>query len=406
MPSNQLLSVITLVAWGVILCVLGWGLAWPFRKASWRVCGISVALLIGFSPILLQVLRGRDWTDLLLSAWPMSGGVELVFEPAELATGAPSEDQMERLVQVASRRIDPSGLGRTAVARFGANQLAIFVPGDDERVEASVRTMLSFPGTLEFSIVCNRDDHREIIQAGLKTSGDDVIIDGLIVAKWRPVVQASDDGGNAISGREFYNEIHAVRKGMEPGQPDKVLVLYEADDNKRVTGKYLKRAYPTRDRNARPALGFTFSQSGAHRFGALTTKWQPTRDGRRRQIAVLLNNELVTAPSLNAVITESGVIESGRFTDQEVKDLVMMLNSGELPVFLNREPVARTLLDSAPTYYRENCRSGVLNLTALYSVVAASVLVLFAGFIAMVAHVTGRAVRRRSTDELPATADV
>jgi preprotein translocase subunit SecD len=406
MPSNQLLSAITLVAWGVILSGLGCGFAWPFRKVSWRVCGIAVALLIGFSPILLQLVRGRDWTDLLMSARRMPGGVELVFEPAERATDVPSEVQMDRLVEVASRRLDSSGLGNAAVTRFGANQLAVFVPGDDEQAEASVRRMLSASGTLEFSIVCNRFDHREIIEAGLKTSGADVIKDGKIVAKWRPVQQKFDDQGTAISRSQFDNQTHAVRNDQEPGQPGEVLILHEADEGKRVTGKDLKLAYPARDKNAMPAVGFTFTRPGADRFGALTTKWKPTQDGRKRQLAVLLNNEVVTAPSLNAVVAESGVIESGRFTDQKVNELVMILNAGALPVELDPEPVARTRLESAPTYYREHCRRGILMNTAPFSVAVAAVLLLFAGFLTLVALVIGRALRRRSGDNLRATADI
>jgi hypothetical protein len=113
MPSNALLSCVTLVAWGTILFVLGFGLTWPFQKASTRVKGIAIAILVGFSPIILQLARGRDWTDLLLPMWPMQGGVELVFQPAKLAAGGLSDD----LVMILNAGALPIGLNRDPVGR-------------------------------------------------------------------------------------------------------------------------------------------------------------------------------------------------------------------------------------------------------------------------------------------------
>ncbi len=89
----------------------------------------------------------------------------------------------------------------------------------------------------------------------------------------------------------------------------------------------------TYDKDNRPAVGFTFDEAGAKRFARLTS------DNVGRCLAVLLDDEVYSAPRIREMISAQGVI-TGQFSVEEVDDLVRTLEAGSLPARLNPEPVA------------------------------------------------------------------
>jgi hypothetical protein len=58
----------------------------------------------------------------------------------------------------------------------------------------------------------------------------------------------------------------------------------------------------------------------------------------QRQLGILLDNELLSAPSIQERIHEHGRI-TGKFTREEVDFLVNILEAGSLPVLLDRDPM-------------------------------------------------------------------
>src|SRR5207244_11138835 len=58
--------------------------------------------------------------------------------------------------------------------------------------------------------------------------------------------------------------------------------------------------------------------------------------GFKRQLAILLDDQIVSAPSINAIISQDGIIE-GNFTKAEVDRLVNILRAGALPATLRSE---------------------------------------------------------------------
>ena len=84
----------------------------------------------------------------------------------------------------------------------------------------------------------------------------------------------------------------------------------------------LADSYPTQDEMGKPAVGFKFDVKGASIFGKLTSLHKKPEGGRQGDImAVLLDDEVYSAPNIQSTITDSGII-SGSFTTQEVQDLV------------------------------------------------------------------------------------
>ena len=113
-------------------------------------------------------------------------------------------------------------------------------------------------------------------------------------------------------------------------------------DRQNVTGAYLSRTYVTSDQQMQPAVGFQFNRQGARRFGQLTREHLPEEgDAFKYQLAILLDNLVMSAPSINSEIRDSGIIEGGGqgFKAKEVQHLVNILQAGSLPATLNPTPL-------------------------------------------------------------------
>jgi preprotein translocase subunit SecD len=115
-----------------------------------------------------------------------------------------------------------------------------------------------------------------------------------------------------------------------------------------VTGRDLRNARPSLDENNRPAVGFSLNSEGASRFGNFTAA------NINRQLAIVLDNRVYSAPNINSRIDNAGIIQ-GSFTNQEVADLALVLRSGALPATLTYLE-ERTV---GPTLGADSIRAGV-----------------------------------------------
>jgi preprotein translocase subunit SecD len=91
-----------------------------------------------------------------------------------------------------------------------------------------------------------------------------------------------------------------------------------------VTGRDLRTADPSRDENGQPAVHFNLTGEGGRRFGAFTAAHVGDN------LAVVLDNKVQEVAVIKEQIHDTGVI-NGRFSEQEAKDLAMILRSGALP---------------------------------------------------------------------------
>jgi protein-export SecD/SecF family membrane protein len=95
-----------------------------------------------------------------------------------------------------------------------------------------------------------------------------------------------------------------------------------------LTGTELKNAYVSRDELGRPAVSLEFDPEGSKKFAAATEKFL------RQPIAILLDDEVVSAPTVVAIITDGNAQITGRYSVEEAADLALILRSGALPVEL------------------------------------------------------------------------
>ncbi len=110
------------------------------------------------------------------------------------------------------------------------------------------------------------------------------------------------------------------------------------------------RAYQSSDQLGRPAIGFTMDPAGANRMSELTG------NNVGAHMAVLLDDEVFTAPTLNARISSQGIIE-GEFSMDEISYIVRVLGAGSLQAKLSPEPLSENTI--APELGQDNLDSGI-----------------------------------------------
>ena len=78
-----------------------------------------------------------------------------------------------------------------------------------------------------------------------------------------------------------------------------------------------------------PAVSFKFNSIGAKKFGKIT------RENIGRLFAIVLDEQIVTAPRINTVINQGNGVISGNFTIEEAKETAIILRAGALPAPLS-----------------------------------------------------------------------
>jgi protein-export membrane protein SecD len=108
-----------------------------------------------------------------------------------------------------------------------------------------------------------------------------------------------------------------------------------------LTGKEFKRAtLEFNQQSGVPQITLQFNDEGAQKFAELTTR------NINKRIAIFLDGQILSAPTVNQAITDGKAVINGQFTLQEAKDLVTRLNSGALPVpikLIEQQNVGATL---------------------------------------------------------------
>jgi SecD/SecF fusion protein len=184
-------------------------------------------------------------------------------------------------------------------------------------------------------------------------------------------------------------------------------------DRQNVTGKYLARVYSTQDERLQPAVGFVFNRQGARKFGTLTREHTPEEgDAFKYQLAILLDNLVMSAPSINSEIREQGIIEGGGqgFKAKDVEYLIKILQEGSLPASLNPNPLQEEKV--GPTLGEDTIAKGIRAIWVSMLVVPIFMIAYyrFAGVVAVVALVlnmvllVGSMAFMQSTFSLPGLA--
>jgi SecD/SecF fusion protein len=172
----------------------------------------------------------------------------------------------------------------------------------------------------------------------------------------------------------------------ERGKGVEYFVLTRVSDKDRVqVGGDVTMTANADTENMNWVVAFRFNGEGSRLFGAMTDRNRPTSGQQTyRHLAILLDNMVVSAPTINSRIDGNGRI-SGKFDKASVDRLVAILRSGALTAELKPNPVSENTVNA--TLGEDTIRKGLLAVGLSFAAVLLFMVgyYRFAGMVACVA---------------------
>jgi len=216
----------------------------------------------------------------------------VVMKPQTLAEL--KQRAVTQAIETIRNRIDQLGVSEPVIEEHGLGQYQILVqlPGVDD--PARVKEIMQSTAMLEIRQSLGGPYSSE--QQALQDHGGVLPPDSMLLPGRSIGVKQSDEGP----------------------------VWYLISRSSAVTGRDLRNAEPSRDENGQPSVQFNLTNEGGRRFAAFTGAHVG------ENLAVVLDNKVQEVAVIKEQIHDTGVI-NGRFSEQEAKDLAMILRSGALP---------------------------------------------------------------------------
>jgi preprotein translocase subunit SecD len=222
-------------------------------------------------------LSGSLTDDIVVS----SVGDNLIVTLSEAEKLATDDRTMAQSLEIIRRRVDEAGTREPTIQRQGTDRVLIQVPGLGSAQE--LKDLIGTPALLTLKTV---------------------------------VGQTSNSSGTAGIGNEL----------VQSAENEKLYYVLERAPV--VTGEDLTDAQPSFDQNGQPAVNFRFNTSGARKFGQYTT------DHIGEPFAIVLDNQVISAPTIQSAITGGSGIITGNFDVTESTRLSTLLRAGSLPASL------------------------------------------------------------------------
>ena len=240
-------------------------------------------------------------------------------------------------IETIRNRIDQLGVSEPTIQEHGLGQYQILVqlPGVDD--PARVKQIIQSTAMLEI---------RQAFSGPYKSEADALQANGGMIPANAVLLKGRDIG---VSGQ----------------QED---AYYLVSRTAAVSGTDLRQASAASDDNGRPDVTFILTGDGGRRFANFTGSHVGDK------LAVVLDNKVMEVATIQEQIHDTGRI-TGAFSEQQTKDLAMILNSGALPAsihYLEERTVGPSLgADSI----REGVRAAIIGM----AVVLAFMLIYYRG---------------------------
>ncbi|MFK7754897.1 MAG: protein translocase subunit SecD [Sedimentitalea sp.] len=225
----------------------------------------------------IQTLTGVGANDIDVSA----EGDILIVQLSEAEKLASDDRTVRQALEIVRRRIDEVGTREPTIQRQGADRILIQVPGIGSASE--LKEIIGTTALLTFNPVVGRVADADT-PPGLGNK----------------IVPSLDEEG----------------------------IFYILESAPVVTGEQLVDAQPAFDQNGGPAVNFRFNPSGGRKFGDYTL------ENIGSPFAIVLDNEVISAPVIQSHIPGGSGIITGNFSVEESTNLAVLLRAGALPAGL------------------------------------------------------------------------
>jgi preprotein translocase subunit SecD/SecD/SecF fusion protein len=274
-------------------------------------------LLLGLAAVLLVASWLLFWPpgEKITQGLDIQGGLSVILT-AESTTTVTADD-MARAEAIVRNRVDGLGVREASIQRQGNDSILVQIPGIDDPQQAL--DVLGSTGQLEFVAV-------------------ESITDTAAVAS----LAGGQDGVKLTEGT------------YQPFMTGEVVTNATVGQNP-TTGQIV--------------VNVTMDAEGTQAWGAFTTA------NIGKQVAIVLDGVVQSAPAVQSAITDGRTEISGNFTAETAKQLATVLETGALPVSLAFSE-SRVV---GPTLGQESLQQGVLAVIIGLALVALYVLVFYRG---------------------------
>lgn len=245
-------------------------------------------------------------------------------------------------IEVIRRRIDETGTREPSITRQGAERIVVQAPGESD--PEKLKSMVGQTAKLTFQMVDDSVSAAEA-QAGRIPPGSILL--------------------------------------PQPSRPDEPFVLVKR--RAVVSGENLVDARPSFDPQTNEAVvSFRFDGAGARSFGRATT------DNVRRRFAIVLDDKVISAPSINEPILGGSGQISGSFTTESASELSTLLRAGALPAPLKILEQRTVTAELGKDAVEAGAKAGVIALALVMVFMFLSYGIIFGGFsiLALAVNVT------------------
>jgi protein-export membrane protein SecD len=226
------------------------------------------------APRSLSVASGADQT------------VRAVF--SEDALVAAEQAAVQDSIEVIRNRVDELGTREPSITRQGRNRIVVQAPGESDP-EQLVR-VIGQTAKLTFQMLDETNSVAEAVAGRVPPSSELL---------------------------------------PQPSRPEEPVVLVQR--RVLVSGENLTDAKVGFDESGAPAIDFSFDGAGARRFG------QTTAANIGKRFAIVLDEKVISAPTIQSAITGGSGQITGGFTQETAGELAGLLRAGALPAPLNVE---------------------------------------------------------------------
>ena len=245
---------------------------------------------------------------------------------------------LQQMADVFLRRLDATGLADIPVYPQGDSQLVIELPDRSEEEVQAIKDIILNQGLIDFRIIAENQDgvgldaEKSKLQAWRDANPEASLedfnrlteADGGPRAEIRWVPPSSSPGSDAAT-----NLAGSITAGALPLlMGNAVHPELQGDESWEFSGTDLKYVGPDLDRFNRPAVRFEFEEFRKPAFGDFTEEYE------NRLMAIVLNNEVFSAPNIEQRLPGQGVITGGRngFSQTEMRELITVLRTGSLRI--------------------------------------------------------------------------
>jgi preprotein translocase subunit SecD len=264
-----------------------------------QVDTLSVTGVAGSDQPGAREVLGRELVDWSISS--TGGGFQAGMGPAQQASIR--EQAVTDVLAGIRERVDKWGVAEPNIQRqgmVGTDRILVQLPGIEN--PDRVKNLLTEPAFLEWKL---------LVHPGGQTQG---YYNG---AASREQLLAQF-GGSLPDGLAVYTQ------NVEADDGTVTQLYWPLQKISVITGNDLEDAQRTSDQFAQAAVSFRLKPAAGQRFTQLT------RENVGRQMAILLDEEVISAPRIDSEIPGGSGIITGSFTSQDAEDLAFKLRSGAL----------------------------------------------------------------------------